>query len=235
MCASSFFRFRICRCSRVLLDFCTNNQDFSPDLAAQITLLDRPRWVEVLHSESLGHAPELREHFAAQCECANWFMTRRATQAPDPLILSTFIARARCVSAACLARLEPTEAQRRGIDAYMPFPRGQTKSFGGVHLEAINQALDWLRTGRSSADGIVVTSHAGCVCSIACMLGHAWVFDLRPCPAIRGAISNSTLWAAFRHPQDAVDHLRWRYPDGGPWSGWSGSTVVAWSAEPART
>ena len=46
-----------------------------------------------MHSESLGHAPEFREHFAAQCECANWFMTRRATQAPDPLILSTFIAR----------------------------------------------------------------------------------------------------------------------------------------------
>ena len=160
-------------------------------------------------------------------------MTRLATQAPDPQILSTFVARAKGIAAENLPRLEPAVAQRRGIDAFMPFPRGQAKSFGGVHLEAVCQALDWLRTGRSSGDGIIVTGNAGCVCSIACMLDQAWVFDLRPCPATRGALSNSTLWVAFRHPADAVDHLRRRYPDGGPWSR-SSSSVVAWSGEPQR-
>ena len=117
----------------------------------------------------------------------------------------------------------------------MPFPNGQTKSFGGIHFEAVNQALDWIGTGRSTTDGIVVTSRAGCVFSIACTLDKVWIFDLLPCPGARGEIGNSTLWAAFKCPLDAMCHLRWRYPEGGPWSGWEGSTVVAWSSGSART
>ena len=162
-------------------------------------------------------------------------MNRHPSEAPDPRVLRTCVAEARRTSAPSQSQLSPAKALRRGIASYMPFPIGQAKSFGGIHLEAISQALDWLTTGKKHAKGIVVTGRGRCVFIIACIQGVAWVLDLLPCPGLRGDIDRSTLWAAFDCLQDAMSYLRWRYPAGGPWGGWEGNTVVAWATDAART
>ena len=120
-------------------------------------------------------------------------------------------------------------ALQHGLATYVTLPADGSATFGGRHLDGVQDAFQRMTEGGAAPDGVLVAAMRDCAFCIAWIDSFPWIFDPRPCQGLRGDLAQAVIWASFTSFGDALLYLCGRYPANGPWAEATSNSVLLWT------